>query len=103
MLFLSCLTVFSTLVGEVGSVPNNVGESLSYTFSFIEPSLHEAVLYSDFYTTVNIPGCMAIGKKAGEPALPVKFVKLVLPPKTKVKDINVVGLVILLTYVRSNL
>jgi len=91
MLFLSCLTVFSTLVGEVGSVPNNVGESLSYTFSFIEPSLHEAVLYSDFYTTVNIPGCMAIGKKAGEPALPVKFVKLVLPPKTKVKDINVVG------------
>jgi len=65
--------------------------SLKYIFSFQEPGLEEISIDNNTYTTLNMSGCMAIGKKAGEPVLPVKYVKLLLPPRKKILDINIGG------------
>ena len=70
---------------------NAIDESFSYSFSFPEPSFNEKILNNKTYTTLDMSGCMAIGRKAGKPVLPVKYVKLLLPPGKKVIDINVVG------------
>jgi len=66
-------------------------ESLSYSFLFTEPSLKETKLHDSDYTKITMPGTMTIGKKAGAPAMPVKIVKLLLPPKKQVTNINVLG------------
>ena len=66
-------------------------DSLSYTFSFVEPSLESAKLFGSTFSKINMRGCIALGKNIGEPALPVKFVKLLLPPGKTVKNINING------------
>ena len=66
-------------------------ELLSYTFSFSEPNFNEKTLHDKTYSTIDISGCVAIGKKEGEPVLPVKYVKLLLPPGQKIVDVNVDG------------
>jgi len=66
-------------------------ETFSYSFSFPEPSFNEKILNNKTYTTLDMSGCMSIGRKAGKPVLPVKYVKLLLPPGKKVIDIGIVG------------
>ncbi|EMR75371.1 hypothetical protein MBGDF03_00378 [Thermoplasmatales archaeon SCGC AB-540-F20] len=66
-------------------------ESLSYTFSFKEPNFKTLQADNSGYTNINMPGCLAIGKQAGEPAMPVKFIKLLLPPMKTVSDVTVTG------------
>ena len=66
-------------------------ESFSYSFTFIEPSFQTMDVDNSGYTNINMPGCLAIGKQAGEPAMPVKFIKLLLPPMKTVSNIDVVG------------
>ena len=70
---------------------NDIADSLSYTFSFLKPSMEEIELHGSAFTRVSTRGCTALGKSAGEPALPVKFVKLLLPPRKTVKSVNVGG------------
>jgi hypothetical protein len=67
------------------------GESLSYSFSFIEPSFQTVVVDNSIYTNINMPGCIAIGKQAGNPMLPVRFIKLLIPPLKTISNIDVVG------------
>ena len=38
-----------------------------------------------------MPGCLAMGKQAGDPAMPVKMIQLLLPPNKTVSRINVIG------------
>ena len=66
-------------------------ESLNYTFSFKEPNFKTLQADNSDYTNINMPGCMAIGKQAGEPAMPVKFIKLLLPSMEVVSDVTVIG------------
>jgi len=66
-------------------------ETLSYSFLFPEPSFNEKILNNKMYTILDMPGYMSIGRKAGKPVLPVKYVKLLLPPRKKVIDISIVG------------
>ncbi|UCD12958.1 MAG: hypothetical protein JSW60_05165, partial [Thermoplasmatales archaeon] len=66
-------------------------ESISYSFTFIEPSLQTVEADNSYYTNINMPGCLAIGKQAGVPTVPIKFIKLLLPPKKTVSNIDVVG------------
>ena len=61
---------------------------LSYSFEFKEPSVQ---LKDSDYTTITLPGCLAMGKQAGDPAMPVKIIQLLLPPKKTVSHINVIG------------
>jgi len=69
-------------------------ESLNYTIKFIEPTFQTKTVDNSGYTDINLPGCMSIGREAGQPTMPVKFVKLLIPPKTTVKNVEVIGLTI---------
>jgi hypothetical protein len=64
---------------------------MSYSFEFTAPSLQTATGASNGYTSLSMPGCLAVGKQAGDPAIPVKVVQLLLPPKKTVASITVVG------------
>ena len=63
--------------------------SLTYTFHFKEPTVSPIRLAGSEYTKIDMPGCLALGTQPGVPTLPVKFVKLMLPPKTTVDSIVV--------------
>jgi hypothetical protein len=73
------------------SVNNITDERFSYTFTFIEPKLQTIRADGSDYTSLQMPGCLAIGKQAGAPSLPVKSVKLLLPAMTTITSINVTG------------
>ena len=64
---------------------------LSYSFSFKQPSLQTTQLNSAGFTTISMPGCLTIGKQAGDPSMPVKTVSLLLPPNKTVSRITVIG------------
>jgi len=66
-------------------------ESLSYTYLFKEPDLELTLANNQEYTRLITEGCLAIGKSAGEPMMPIKPVSLLLPPMKEVSKINVVG------------
>ncbi|MCX6667843.1 MAG: hypothetical protein NTV74_06390 [Euryarchaeota archaeon] len=70
---------------------NPIVNNLSYTFLFKEPSFKSIQASGSGYTEISMQGCMAIGKQAGEPLVPVKLITLLLPPKKAVASINVVG------------
>jgi hypothetical protein len=73
------------------SVKNVSNERLSYTLAFIEPDFQTIRADGSDYTSLQMPGCMAIGKQAGAPMLPVKSVKLLLPAMTTVTSVTVTG------------
>ena len=65
---------------------------LNYVFSFSEPEI-DTITNSDIeYTKLNMPGCIALGMDAGNPKLPVKFIKLLLPPKKGISNVKVSGI-----------
>ena len=66
-------------------------ENLNYTFLFVEPKLSETNFDDNVYSTIDMPGCIAIGQQAGQPSLPVKNVKILIPPKKIVTNVQVVG------------
>ena len=65
--------------------------SLNYTFLFKEPNIQSSLINSKDYTVIEMEGCIAIGKNAGEPMLPVMPVSLLLPPMKQVENINIDG------------
>jgi len=65
--------------------------SLEYTFVFLEPEFHTTEVSDSGYTNIDMKGCMPMGKLAGEPMMPVKSVKLLLPPMKTVSNVNIVG------------
>jgi hypothetical protein len=64
---------------------------MSYSFEFKEPSLQSKNVDGSDYTTISMPGCLAVGKQAGDPMMPVKTISLLLPPKTAISRISVIG------------
>jgi hypothetical protein len=65
--------------------------TMSYSFLFQEPSFQTITADTSVYIRINMPGCTAIGRQAGEPSLPVKFIMLLLPPLKTVAAVRVVG------------
>ena len=90
MLTTSVAAVMGTSIKNDSQMNTNVN-NLSYTFLFKEPSFKSIQASSSEYTTISMDGCMAIGKQAGEPLVPVKLITLLLPPKKAVASITVVG------------
>jgi hypothetical protein len=95
-IFCVCLMLTSMATAINISQTNKTSEtinvkSLSYTFLFEEPNLQLTSVDSQDFTLVEMKGCNAIGKNAGEPMIPVKPVKLLLPPMKDVKSINIIG------------
>jgi len=69
----------------------NLNEVLSYTFLFMEPKAQTTFENNQDYTLIEMQGCLAIGKNAGEPIIPIKPVSLLLPPMKTVKNIQITG------------
>ena len=67
------------------------GNQMSYSFAFIELGFQTIRAAGSDYTSLQMPGCMAMGKQAGAPMLPVKSVKLLLPAMTTVTGVTVTG------------
>jgi hypothetical protein len=87
-IFLTTAT-FTTIIGIADDTSHPT--MLRYTFSFEEPQLDEMEIFNRSFTSVQMPGCMAIGRSVGAPNIPVKFVKLLLPPGSEVVDVDVTG------------
>jgi hypothetical protein len=64
---------------------------MSYSFDFKAPGVQAITMAGAAYATISLPGCLAIGKQAGDPMMPVKIVQLLLPPKKTVSSINIIG------------
>jgi hypothetical protein len=64
---------------------------LAYTFEFDEPLLKEFTTFDKGFTSVMVPGALSLGRNAGEPALPVHFVQILLPAGQDVENIQVFG------------
>jgi hypothetical protein len=94
------LTIFTLLITTAFSVTtvnsfesyDSTDNNFIYSFKFVEPNFQKTEFDNSQYTNINMPGCLAIGKEAGEPILPVKAIKLLLPPMKIVTDIDVVGI-----------
>ena len=65
--------------------------SMILSYSFDEPLLREIDMRGTAYTSICIPGSLTIARNAGEPALPVRFVKILLPPGKDVSRVDVTG------------
>jgi len=75
--------------------------SLTYTFAFTEPSLHTMRIDRTDYTLLRMPGCLSIGKQVGDPMLPVKSVKLLIPAGATVTTVTIIGTLVELTGVSA--
>ncbi len=71
--------------------PDTAPDSITKSITFNEPVLGKKSLFGSFFTTVSMPGAINIAKNAGEPALPVTFIRVLLPPKKSVTGITVTG------------
>jgi hypothetical protein len=74
-----------------GNVPNDGRGYLSYSFVFLTPGVQVTPMGGSQYSSIKMSGCIAMGKQAGAPMLPVKAIQLLLPAMTTVTNINVVG------------
>ncbi len=93
VVFLMCIALMMTsAAAPLGAAlkfeDRFVGNRLSYSFEFLEPSIQPM---DAAYATISQAGCIAVGRSAGDPALPVKVVSLLLPPNKTVARINVLG------------
>ena len=89
-------TAFSSMTGasintsQISRINTNKQvKTLQYIFVFEEPSLIETSLFQNSFTKVTVPGTITLGNNLGEPALPVFFAKILLPPETLIKEIFV--------------
>ena len=92
VLVMACLLTTTSI--SMAHIPVNtisINEALTYSFTFIEPSFQTIATGNYGYTTVHMSGCIAVGKQDGDPMIPVKSVKLLLPAMTIVTSVNVIG------------
>jgi hypothetical protein len=90
-LIFSTTTFSITAINKTETQEHTIPDSLSYSFSFNKPTatLKER---SGTYTQLNIPGCINLGKSAGDPLLPQKFIKIVLPPQKTIESYEIIGI-----------
>ncbi len=89
------LIAFLLIIGSL-TIPTALSKaeqttSLTKTILFKQPTFNTRTLLDNEFTTITQKGSIAIGHSEGAPSLPVKSMKLLLPPKTKPKDIHVEG------------
>ena len=76
-------------------------DHMSYTFAFKEPTIQSITADNTLYSQVQMLGCLNLGKRAGEPTLPVKFIQLLLPYGTTVASVDVQGTPVQYNYPRD--
>ena len=89
--------VMTSAVTAIGTSLNLDSQTLfslnqmNYSFEFKKASVQAINSNGATYTTLSMPGCLSIGKQTGDPAMPIKAVQLLLPPKKTVSSINIIG------------
>ncbi|MBE3136124.1 MAG: hypothetical protein IMZ43_01835 [Thermoplasmata archaeon] len=91
-----CILFMMTALTTATTVSNQSpyqldSDHISYTFGFKEPTIRSMTADNTLYTTLQMQGCLDLGKKAGEPTLPVKFIQLLLSYGTTVASVDVDG------------
>ena len=90
MTALTTATAISLRDGNKVGFQTNI-DHLSYTFSFKEPTIQLTTFSNSLYSKIQMAGCLGLGKQAGDPTMPVKFIQLLLPSGTTVDSIDVTG------------
>ncbi|HWR27547.1 MAG TPA: C25 family cysteine peptidase [Candidatus Thermoplasmatota archaeon] len=96
ILFLFFITVsFTTTINASqkqtgGELSINV-EYLTYSMAFSNPSFTETRLNDYTFASVEMQGCLSLGRNPGDPAVPVKFIQLLIPAMKTVAGITVEG------------
>jgi len=89
------ITSIATVIGTSKIVKiektTNEADNLSYTFLFKQPNLEITDANNQEFILVEIDGCLAMGKSAGEPMTSVKPVSLMLPPMKTVTNVEIIG------------
>jgi Peptidase family C25/Propeptide_C25 len=83
---ISCLMIFTALAQSNQTTLNN---DIKLTYFFKNPSIKTIDIAGTLYNRVNLLDCYPAGS-AGEPKLPSKGAFLLLPPESKVSEIDVV-------------
>ena len=69
----------------------NQNPTITETIIFNQPTFNTLFINSTYYTSIEQEGCFAIGRSEGAPKLPIKSIKLLLPPQTKPTNIHIDG------------
>jgi len=89
-IFITLLLVMMTTTSLVTTADPFISD-LYYSFTFAQPNLMQQNIRTESFTSINIPGCMNIGKEIGAPNIPVKFITLLIPPGCEIKQVTVTG------------
>jgi hypothetical protein len=73
-----------------GALPIDSGH-LRYSITFANPRFKETHLDDNTFTSVEMQGCLSLGKIPGDPVLPLKFIQLLIPAMKTVTRITVEG------------
>jgi hypothetical protein len=98
VVFAICVTMIMTsaitTIGatyKLGNQPFYSANLMTYSFEYQGPGLQATSVNGAGYTILSMPGCLAVGKQAGDPAVPVSAIQLMLPPKKTVSHVSVIG------------
>ena len=83
---ISCLMMFTALAQSNQIVLNN---DIKMTYTFTNPTIETINIAGTLYNRVNLYDCYPAGN-AGEPKIPSKGAFLLLPPKAKVNEIDII-------------
>jgi hypothetical protein len=94
--FILCVLVGGVIVPSIygnplGDEDEETTENMSYTFSFIPPSVGSFKITDATFSEIVMAGCLKLGRQPGDPMLPVKFIQLLLPPMEAVDAVIVTG------------
>jgi hypothetical protein len=83
---ISCLMIFTALVQ---SNQITLNDDITLTYAFDTPTIETIDIAGTLYDRVNLLDCYPAGN-AGEPKIPSKGVFLLLPPESKVSEIDII-------------
>jgi len=81
--------IFANISTQVHSSADDTSQYLEYSISFSEPQLTTNIFDREQYSSISIPGTYATGQKSGDPAIPAKPIRILLPQGTSFKDISI--------------
>ncbi|MFH2000205.1 MAG: C25 family cysteine peptidase [Planctomycetota bacterium] len=90
--WLITIAVLAAAVLWAGVPSAQATETLKQTYTFQPPVLNTMQHENISYTSISSPGTMTMGKIAGTPAMPVKFVQILLPLGREVVNVEVTGI-----------
>jgi hypothetical protein len=88
VLFITFLLILSSSFIVEGNTDDT--EIVQVTYNFDNPKISTVEIYGDFYDRITIQDCYT-ASNSGEPNIPSKGANILLPPSSKVANIEVIG------------